>query len=118
MNDLFEQPKKIYEPPKRVFEAWPIKIKQDKDLRRACEEWISRNPKIYDLYIRFAREMASTSQRMSISMLTERVRYETYIENWEEPFKISNSFRAYIARKIVEDYPEWENRFGFRPTRS
>lgn len=67
-------------------------------------EYHSRNPHIYQEYQRFAEELhAAGVQRKSISMITERIRWNTATRGSGE-FKIPNSFRAGYARLLV-----WKN---------
>ena len=55
--------------------------------------------------MRFAREMLERNRRFGIGALTERVRWETNLTYAKNQPKISNSYRAYIARKLVELEP-------------
>lgn len=74
-------------------------------LRQQAEAWIDNNPHIYALFVRFAKEKLAAGKRFGIGQLTERVRWETDLD-WEGEYKIPNNHRAYIARKLLDDYPE------------
>ena len=78
-----------------------------KDLRREAEAWIAGNPHVYELFMRFSRELlAAGLKRFGISLITERVRWEVAISTRsDDGYRINNNHRPYIARKLIEDYP-------------
>jgi len=71
--------------------------------------WLRENPQIFPLYERFAEEIVRRGRRFSISLLTERIRWEMHMtwEPDEDGFKISNNHRAYLARYLVARHPEY-----------
>lgn len=88
------------------------------NLRDAAEKWIEGNPSGYRLFVKFAMQMLGRRRNFGIGQLTERVRWEVAL-TWERDprgFKINNNHRAYIARKLVEDYPRLEPFIQFRKT--
>ncbi len=71
-----------------------------------------KNPKVWDLFVKYAREISLTGRtRYSITMLVERIRWHSMVESKDETFKISNSFRAYYARKLMAHYDEFRGLF-------
>jgi hypothetical protein len=89
-----------------------------KDLRRAAEEFIAENPRIYELFRRFALEMLNRHRPFGAKFLAERVRWEVMM-HWEPDergFKINNNHTAYIARRLVEEIPALEPLLRFRKT--
>lgn len=90
-----------------------------RNLRHVTEVWIDKHPEIYNMIVRFAFEMYNAGQRFGIGLLAERVRWETklHYRDSSEKYKISNSYRAYIARKLIQDYPQLESFIRFRPTK-
>ncbi len=70
--------------------------------------WRGANPKIMDLYRKFAKEAVDHGKRFSISLLTERVRWESTIKK-RGVYKVDNNFRAYIARDLVREMPLLSN---------
>lgn len=103
---LFAQPKHLdHVPHEPVFRSG--------SLRKRAENWIRENPKVAELFLRFAKEMAAKERRFSVSLLTERVRYEVAFE-WNQDFKINNSYRAYIARWLIAEDPRLEAWMTFR----
>jgi hypothetical protein len=80
---------------------------------RAFQKWLKENPKTYQLFkdlgwkmycIDYAR---MSEPKGSISLLTERIRWEVNYEqcNTANPFKISNNMRSCIARQLMVDVP-------------
>ncbi|MDO8357256.1 MAG: hypothetical protein Q7U76_12770 [Nitrospirota bacterium] len=78
------------------------------ELERAYRKWRDSNQKAYDLYVRFAKEALHCGKRFSISLLTERIRWEAKMTMGkdEEGYRINNNFRAYLARDLMEQCPE------------
>lgn len=78
------------------------------ELERAYRKWRGEHPSIYGLYLRFAKEALSHNRPFSVSLLTERVRWEVR-ESWAKDvdgFKLNNNHRAYISRDLIADLPE------------
>jgi hypothetical protein len=74
-----------------------------------ARNWLQENPQIFPLYERYAEEIVRRGRRFSISLLTERIRWEMHL-NWEpdeDGFKISNNHRAYLARYLIARHPDY-----------
>lgn len=74
-------------------------------LQQAFERFHSDNPLIYELYKKFAWEAIDAGVKtLSVSFLTERVRWETNVVT-KDPhgFKINNNHAAYYARKLNQE---------------
>jgi len=81
---------------------------------------MTANPSVYALFSRFALQMADRHHRFGIGLLAERVRWECAITSTNEdddPYKINNNYRAYIARQLISDHPGLEALMVFRRTR-
>lgn len=116
MNELFEYAsRKIKDPP---CEIAPRKFNNPnhENLRLKTEQWIKQNPRAYDLYKQFARDLLRKGRKFSAKLITERIRWEYYF-NYDEEFKISNDYTAYIARRLCEDIPELQSILKFKKTR-
>ena len=88
------------------------------NLRVEAEKWIAANPGVYLLFVRFAHEMLAARKNFGVGLLTERVRWECVVTTTGDPdFKINNNHRAYIARKLVQDYPPLRPFIQFRETK-
>jgi len=70
-------------------------------------EYHKQNPHIYEEYLRFSHELhAAGIRRKSISMITERIRWNTATRGTGE-FKIPNSLRAGYSRLLIWKNPEF-----------
>ena len=74
-------------------------------LQEKYETWKAANPQILSLYRRFAMQAMSAGKPFSISLLTERVRWETMVKK-TGTFKVNNNYRAYIARDLASEIPD------------
>lgn len=87
-----------------------------RDLRAEAARWIAQNPEVAELFLRFARDMASRGRCFGIGLITERVRWEIILQ-LKDKYKINNNHRAYIARWIIAKDPSVEPFLRFRGTR-
>lgn len=111
----YREPKKVEETPTpETLEELPEKYlpwdpeaqAKQKVLWNETLVWMKENPKLLDYFKQYALEADKTWSRFSISLLTERVRWEAPKMENGSPFKISNSYRRYIAIILVELYPQ------------
>jgi len=89
-------------------------------LEHAYRTWSFSNPQVFELYERFAQEAFARGKKFSISLLTERIRWEIQM-GWEkdqEGFKINNNYRAYIARDLLDSHPEYGEFLQVRTTKA
>lgn len=86
------------------------------NLRLEAEAWIAANPVGYAHFVEFAHQMASVGKVFGIGLLAERVRWEGLFKSTGD-FKVNNNHRAYVARRLVQDYPALEPFMQFRRTR-
>lgn len=89
---------------------------QKRSLRDKAENWIEENPHVYKMFERFALDMYRIRKPFSAKFLAERVRWEC-VFYYDEDFKINNNYTAYIARKLVSDYPELKAYIKLRETK-
>ena len=75
------------------------------------DRWISKNPLIYRLFVRFAEQYRSTgSDRCSAALIGNRIRWEVAVKtSGEDGFKISNDYFPLLARKLAVDDPSFIN---------
>lgn len=74
-----------------------------------ARSWLRAHPQIFPLYERFAEEIVRRGRQFSVSLLTERIRWEMHM-TWEpdaDGFMISNNHRAYLARYLVARHPDY-----------
>jgi hypothetical protein len=72
------------------------------------------HPSIYALFDRFTREALRRRDRLGISLITERIRWETAVVSSGDEFKINNNFRAYYARLWMRNNPQFGRAFETR----
>lgn len=90
------------------------------ELEEAYRAWLIEHPQVFGLYERFAQEAFEKGKKFSISLLTERIRWEVRM-TWGKDsagFKINNNYRAYVARDLLAKHPEYAACLGTRSVRS
>ena len=90
---------------------------QDDDgrLRTAFLEFHRDNPRVYSLLKQFAfQAIRAGHKNLGISLVVERVRWETSVVTNDPDFKINNNHRAYYARMFMDDHPAHDGFFRTR----
>ena len=78
-------------------------------------EFHEDNPHVYDMFVSFTKQAKQANRKYYSSYaIFERMRWYTDIETDGEPFKLNNNYRPYYARKVMEEYPEFEGFFRIR----
>lgn len=81
----------------------------------AARLFYESNPRAVGKLVQFAREaMAVGHVRLGIGELFERVRWWSKVETTLEEYKLNNNHRAYVARRLMHDYPEFRGLFEVR----
>jgi len=73
-----------------------------------------QNPEIYDMFCKFAKQMAAVKKYYSAKAIFHRMRWETAINENDSEFKISDGWISHYARKFLEEHPEHSNFFRTR----
>ncbi len=74
----------------------------DKTVQQKFFEFHEANPHVYNLLVRFAREVkARGKNRTSIALLFNRARWEVQFSTTDPEFKIRNDFMPHYARMIM-----------------
>ena len=77
------------------------------------------NPRVMDLFIRYAREAKATGRRRySIWAIANRVRWHVDIDTHGDKFKINNNWLAYYTREIERRCPELRGFIAKRASRA
>ena len=105
----------IVDPPSSSVEPARVNNPKQANLRSETEAWIEANPGVYELFLRFAREMKETRRPLSAKLLAERVRWELAFQK-KGDYKLNNNHTAYIARRLIMDDPSLEPFLKFRKT--
>lgn len=89
-------------------------------LEQSFWEFHKKNKEIYRMLVRFAREwrqVKGVEAKLGISLLFERVRWETSLKTNDEEFKLNNNHRAFYARLIMKYNPDLDGVFRMRRQR-
>ena len=87
---------------------------QPKSIQERFEAWLDANPDFWPLFVQYAREVKEQHAHYGARAIVERVRWHTAIHTHGEPFKINDHFAPRLARKLKEEYPEFQGFFEFR----
>ena len=74
-------------------------------LRERAHRWMRENPEAMAHFRGFARTMLERARHFGMKQLAERVRWEMDLRGAAEPFRINNSFVAYVGRQLVHEMP-------------
>ena len=81
------------------------------------EAFHEQNPLIYTLLQELALDQVSKGRTHgSIGHLIEQVRHEGSVHVDDQYFAIRNAFRAYYARKLMDETPQLRGFFTIRPS--
>lgn len=73
------------------------------------------NPRVWEMFVEFAVQAINAGRTvLSASLITERVRWETWITTSGDDFKINNNYRAFYARKFMKQFPIYGDCFRTR----
>jgi len=85
------------------------------DLRDAFERFDADNPKVWELFVRFTKQLIARGfKHYSADAVLHRVRWETAVETTGDAFKVNNNFVSGYARKFEREYPEHAGFFRMR----
>lgn len=108
--------KRVNDITERVYRNQTSKVDVE-PLHEKAARYIKENPHIYRMFCHFAWEAINAGrQTLSASMITERIRWETMLSG-NDQFKVSNNYRAYMARQFMDDNPQHSGIFRTRQTK-
>lgn len=84
-------------------------FEEDNSLPARFDRFDAANPQVYEALVSLARSIRSKrpDSTIGIGMLYEVLRWRCYMEtDTEEPYRLSNDFRAFYARKIMRNEPD------------
>lgn len=88
--------------------------------RQKFDVWIAKNPKVLELFIRFALDLKRAGHtQYGARPIIERIRWEhdTAIERPEGDFHLDNNYAPHLARLAMEREPELDGFFVTRKLR-
>ena len=93
-------------------------MKQKKTIQERFEQFHEENPNVYDLVVKFSRQMANRRNQCGMKMIWERVRWETAITTNDPEFKLNNNYTAHYARLVMRNEKDLEGFFKTRELRA
>jgi len=82
------------------------------NLKSKWWEWHLKNPEVCELFDKFTfHAIKRGHKKMSAWMIINRVRWETSVVTYGNPFKISNDFISMYARYFMHRYPQHKGFF-------
>ena len=79
------------------------------------EVYDKENPVVYELFVKFAKEAKSSGRKtFSANAIFERIRWFVDVETSGDSFKVNNNYRPYYARKMMQEFLEFEGFFRTR----
>ena len=88
-----------------------------KTIEEAFEKFHNDNPRIYQLFVKFALYLIRDKQKKKISsqLIIVRIRWEIYVETEsDDNYRISNNYTPYYARLFIKQFPEYKDYFVLR----
>jgi hypothetical protein len=103
-----------------AIEQRPRGGRSPETIRAAFEEFHRSNPRVYELLVKFARQVkAAGHARYSMDAIFHRVRWHVMIETRDSSdFKLNDHYTALFSRLIMEREPDLKDFFEVRARRS
>lgn len=85
---------------------------------KTFQEYDQENPHLWELYKMIAFEFINYGYiKIGSKRICEQIRWHHKVKT-NEPYKISNTYTAYYARKFVNEFPQFAGLFNFKSLRS
>lgn len=95
------------------YDLFDLKI--EPHLQKAFDIYHAENPRVYELFKRFAFEAIRAGyEKFGAKSIFERARWEISIHTRGDDFKLNNNYTAFYSRLFMKDFPQYE---GFFETR-
>ncbi|AIK68487.1 hypothetical protein Lo5R7ANS_17 [Mesorhizobium phage vB_MloP_Lo5R7ANS] len=84
-------------------------------IERSFQRYDQDNPQVYALFKEYAkRALRAGREVLSANLIFERIRWLAEVETSGDGFKVNNNYRAYYARKFMEEFPQYGECFRTR----
>jgi hypothetical protein len=87
-------------------------------IQERFERFHAENPHVYEMFVRFARQLRARRARGSAAMIFERMRWETAITTSDPHFKLNDQYTSRYARLAMAQEPDLAGFFEVRELRS
>jgi hypothetical protein len=85
------------------------------DLAARFEQFHKFNPHVYKLIVQIAQDLQRRGhKRGGIAFIFERLRWLYAIQTQGEEFKLNNNYKAFYARKVMQENPSLAGFFEIR----
>lgn len=91
-----------------------------KSIPEAFQDFHRDNPRVYELFRKFALWLIETKGKKKISskLIINRIRWEIYLETkTEDKYRINDAFTSHYARLFILEFPKYSDRFELRRLR-
>ena len=80
-------------------------------IEQRFNKYLTDNPHIYEAFKQYTfKAIAKKYQRFSAEFIFNVIRWETAISG-KDQYKINNDFKAFFARKFMQEHPEYNGYF-------
>ena len=87
-------------------------------LQSKFEDFDARHPEVYEAFKRAAHALRDAGRRrFGTAAIYEHLRWSTSVRDDKGPFKLDNSFRSRLARKLLGEDPSFEGFLEVRKLR-
>ncbi len=87
--------------------------------RAEFERYLRDNPKVYELFERYALEAAKCGKRIGAKAIWERMRWYAQVETKDpDGYKLNNNYTSWMVRKFREDHPGYGMVFSVRQSQA
>jgi hypothetical protein len=100
-----------------MSDQYEFSFKEKTNLAIKFELFHASNPHVYSALVTLARRFRTKnrSAQTGIGMLYEVLRWEYYLAtDSQDDYKLSNSYRAFYARLIMQNEPDLEGIFNLK----
>lgn len=79
------------------------------------DEFQKKNPHVYEQLVDMTYQLKKKGNtKIGISMLYEVMRWKSMLQTSGDDYKLNNIYRAYYARKIMDEHPDIDGIFEVR----
>lgn len=91
----------------------------ERTIEERFERFHAANPEVYRLLVHYTRTLRRAGrERIGISLVWERLRWDVAIRTVGDELKLDNSYRSRYARRIMRDEPDLAGVFETRALRA
>lgn len=91
-----------------------------KTIQEKFEQFDQDNPRVYELFVKYAAKALATGKMTSSKLIINRIRWDVYLETKDESstFKINDAYSSRYVRKFLLQFPKYTGQFELRTLRT